>query len=250
VTEKGKKKGRHPKQKLDVEPVWCAKYNFLCLLNLPEVVEEFGSPRNYFEGKFLGERYVQDVKNTRMKCPPRNVLATLLQKLHEGKGMEALVETQSKSLRSYRMTEHTNTKRKSLRGNVRIYPNLGEAQLSFFSGKALSAIKTSEKGIGLLFYENGSNKGEVKFVALNWWELEVSDYHGLRYWRWSLTNTISAFLVDDDNKVEDFLVLLPRSGEDSPGQYTMVTKEWSPEMLGQYNYSDEGMDVKMDEARI
>ena len=44
------------------KPIWLSKFNFLCLLNLPKTVEEFGPARNYFEGKYLGERYVQEVK--------------------------------------------------------------------------------------------------------------------------------------------------------------------------------------------
>jgi hypothetical protein len=62
------------------KPLWIEKYNFLSLLNLPEIVEHFGSVRTYFEGKYLGEQFVQDVKNMRPRCPPKQVLLNLLQK--------------------------------------------------------------------------------------------------------------------------------------------------------------------------
>ena len=35
------------------KPIWLARFNFVCLLNLPETIMEFGSVRNYFEGKYL-----------------------------------------------------------------------------------------------------------------------------------------------------------------------------------------------------
>jgi hypothetical protein len=44
-------------------PLWLSKFNFLSLLNLPDLIKKYGSPRNYFEGKYLGERYVQEVKD-------------------------------------------------------------------------------------------------------------------------------------------------------------------------------------------
>ena len=55
------------------------------------MVGEFGSPRNYFEGKYLGERYVQEVKNIHKQCPATNVCGNLLKKLHQGKALELVV---------------------------------------------------------------------------------------------------------------------------------------------------------------
>ena len=66
----------------------------MLLLNLPETVREFGSPRNYFEGKYLGERYVQEVKNVRKQCPASNVCGNLLKKIaSKGKALESVAST-------------------------------------------------------------------------------------------------------------------------------------------------------------
>jgi hypothetical protein len=59
-------------------PIWIEKYNFLSMLNLTEIIQYFVSPRHYFEEKHLGERFVQDVKNMRPRCPPKQVLMNLL----------------------------------------------------------------------------------------------------------------------------------------------------------------------------
>ena len=81
------------------EPFWLGHYNFLSLLNLPDTLREFGSPRNYFEGKYMGERFVQEVKNARKQCAARNVPESVLRKLHEGKALESVVASQSSCLK-------------------------------------------------------------------------------------------------------------------------------------------------------
>jgi hypothetical protein len=68
---KDRNEGEDPKDPNNISrPLWLARCNFLCLLNLPDAIRKFGSPRNYFEGKYLGERYVQDVKNACLRCSP------------------------------------------------------------------------------------------------------------------------------------------------------------------------------------
>jgi hypothetical protein len=43
-------------------PGWLSKYNFPCLLNLPEVLSEFGPIRNLWEGGYQGEGYLRKAK--------------------------------------------------------------------------------------------------------------------------------------------------------------------------------------------
>ena len=74
------------------------------------------------------------------------------------------------------------------------------------------------------------------------------EHNGLCYWKWTLP-------VDDTNvrddvremNIIDYTVLLPRMAVNgSPGWYTIVTKEWSPEMFGHllwYAFSRCGMQV-------
>ena len=38
---------------------WISSYNFVCLLNIPDQVKEFGSVFHYWEGSGLGEKIVQ-----------------------------------------------------------------------------------------------------------------------------------------------------------------------------------------------
>ena len=46
----------------DKKSTWIASYNFVCLLNIPQVVHQYGPVYNYWEGGGLGENYIQVAK--------------------------------------------------------------------------------------------------------------------------------------------------------------------------------------------
>ena len=39
-------------------------------------------------------------------------------------------------------------------------------------------------GYGILFYINGSNKGDVGWIKLKHLEYNIIVHHGLKYWQW------------------------------------------------------------------
>jgi hypothetical protein len=243
--------GKKPPRKTELTlsaPVWLDKYNFLSLLNLPEVIREFGSPRNYFEGKYLGERFVQEVKNMRERCPPKHVLPNLLRKLHEGKSIESMARMQSNKLQTMRSTESGRRRdpvRQEILGNVKVYPSMESASVSFYSKAVMSLVETQEKGFGILFYGNGNKRGKIFFRHVERLDFEHSEMHGIRYWKWVL---LPGENLLHDLTIIDYVVLLPKSVLDNDvilGEYTMVTKEWSPAMLDNYEYSLVGMDQKV-----
>ena len=45
------------------EPKWLLCYNFMSLLNIPETLEDFGPLKNYWEGSYIGEKYITQVKS-------------------------------------------------------------------------------------------------------------------------------------------------------------------------------------------
>ena len=53
---KSKKKGK------EQEPIWLSTYNFMCLINLVENMMQFGPLRNFWEGKYIGEAMVKNIK--------------------------------------------------------------------------------------------------------------------------------------------------------------------------------------------
>lgn len=125
---------------------------------------------------------------------------------------------------------------------MKIYAGKMEATNAFFEHRVLSLVETTNAGFGVLYYKNGSNRGEIKFMRLERQE-QHRLYHGLRYWKWLLSG--GRDLTMDEWGIKDFCVLLPKRilGAEV-GDYTIVTKEWSPMMLEHYEYSKVGLDVK------
>ena len=141
-----------------------------------------------FEGKDLGERFVQEVKEAREHCSHQNVAFNLLQRLHQGKAVESMTLTQSARVQTYKSMDTTCNKKQSLKGNVRVYPTKAHANVSFLSKKPISAVQTLRPEFGILFYENGSNRGKIKLLMLDRnLEEGISVCRGLQYWKWSLT---------------------------------------------------------------
>jgi hypothetical protein len=111
----------------------------------------------------------------------------------------------------------------------------------FHSAKPVSVIETVDDQYAILYYLNGSNRGEVGCKMIGHDEDEATIINdGLKYWTWKLKG--GACL--DDLVIKDYAVLLPKvpvaSEAASERVYTMVTKEWSPAMFEHFEYSRVG----------
>jgi hypothetical protein len=119
----------------------------------------------------MGEHFVQEVKNTKEKvkntnekCPPKQILFNLLQKLHEGKAIELMARVQSKNVQTLRSTKSNNRKdpqRREVLGKAHVYKNLEALTTSFFSEGAVSLLETNEVGFGILSYASGNTRGKI-----------------------------------------------------------------------------------------
>jgi hypothetical protein len=164
----------------------------------------------------------------------------MVKKLHQGKALEAMASTQSEKVNVYKPTGQFNTKNESLKGNVCVYRDGQQANLSLHSHKPKSALETTEGVFGVLFYENGSNRGQIKMIHLEQHNDTVTVGNGLGYWKWTWSTSVMELGECD---IKDFVVLLQKeAGEE--GEYTIVTKEWSPAMLEHYDYSSIGINTK------
>jgi hypothetical protein len=190
-------------------------------------VREFGSLRNYFEGKYLGERFVLKVKDVRQHSLHQNVTTNWLKKLHQGKALEAMASTQSEKVNVYKTAGRLNTKKESLKGNVHVYCDRQQANLSFQSQKPIRALEATEGVFRVLFHENGSNRGQIKMIQLEQHNNTVTAGNGLRYWKWTWSTSVMELGECD---IKDFVVLLQKEAGEVE-EYTIVTKEWSPAML-------------------
>ena len=138
----------------------------------------------------------------------------------------------------------TGQKRELVGNMMRVYKTTDNAIREFHSNRPLSVLETPGH-IGILFYEGGCNRGSVKYLQL----VEKPGYsfvfQGNNYWKWKLTKVILDF---EELSFDDFVVLLPRNDPtmlrkkgEIWGEYTLATKEWSPRMLDNYDYSTVGI---------
>jgi hypothetical protein len=215
-----------PMRSTDVR-TWLRAYNFLCLLNLPEAVRDFGPVRRWFEGKWLGERYVSTVKNEREKCGPKNVQAILMRNLQLSKSLQEV----GKSVAKFDNDD--------LVLNTRIFDSKDEIQNQFSQRVPLPVVILEAGVFATLYYTAGRSIGRsINAVLYNRSdrEDELTELNGLRYWNFKVTEEIFSFA---ELNIRDYGVLLPWRGSENGGVYTIVTKNWSTEMFGDYDFEKE-----------
>ena len=100
-------------------------------------------------------------------------------------------------------------------------------------------IQTEKKEYCILYYVGGRNKGTVECLLVERLDTDYYEKHGMRYWRWSLGQV--TFPYNERCKIVDFVVLLPDVNGKYVGQYSIVTKNWSPDMLEKYAFCKVGM---------
>jgi hypothetical protein len=217
-----------PMQRKDRNPNWLTTYNMMCLLNLPATIKEFGPVRQWYEGKWLGERYVLTVKSERLKCPLSNLHYILLRNLLRNKAIDLL-----------NPKEECNNKEEQLPMNTKVHNNEDELLGSFLLRSLFPITRTIHGKYYLLYY--GGERKTLKRVMQR--RVDRSDIgsplnlqHGLIYWKFELTLEHMEFNVKE---VEDYGVLLSSHGSSEQGVYTVVWKNWSTDMFGQYNFSKE-----------
>jgi hypothetical protein len=101
-----------------------------------------------------------------------------------------------------------------LKGDVRVYRDRQQANLSFHSHKPISALETTKGVFGVLFYENGSNGAQIKMKQLERHNDTVTVGKGLRYWKWTWSTSVMELGECD---IKDFVVLLQKEAQEKKG---------------------------------
>ena len=107
-------------------------------------------------------------------------------------------------------------------------------------------LETINNELGALFYQGGSNRGNVMFMKVEQMEAGCSVYQGMRYSKWQLSQHVTDFSSLEE--IVNFVVLLPKNDIDNPkkrgqkwGEFSIASKEWSPKMLEYFEYSKLGI---------
>jgi len=245
----------------DETPSWITSYNFVCLLNYPSVLKEFGPLRNLWEGGGLGEKILRVVKpswNGFRKNWQINKMDTVHRKM-------AMIKLQSKSLNQEQVQRFLDDDDEDDDHNddddddddddadsrldqdqkhmFKIYSSSIEVKNIFHKRHPLSVVKfAGADDYFCIVKKNG-------MVRLRCDELRCMCSTGAAYHRWALVSDDGQIKYSNiTNTIEHYCVLLPKlskhglSGSNDEPLYTLITSDWnviqsdkiisSPKVLG------------------
>jgi hypothetical protein len=219
-------RGENPKKL----PFWLTCYNFLCLLNLPEQIQEHGPIRNRWEGGFSGEGYLRMVKSTIASATRKNWAPNLLSALLRHQTLLLLKDQARSSVREEQQTAKSDDTINNLRpledlsGNYRCYSSFAEVSRDFHNGQPISSIVT-EGGVDddTTFWVAYLVKRIRYVVRLEASTAVIDDADGklgMIYLNWELVDEVQ--ILGELANISSFAVLLPLLDGHGIGHPTVV----------------------------
>ena len=178
------------------KPGWLTSSNFVCLLNLPRVMHEFGPLPNLWEGGGQGERVLSIIKPT-MTGYKRNWQINVVEKILNKMALNRITSSLNDSLFDDEMLEddvsitsnevmHIQDDKETLRIHVhyRCYSSLVEVISQTASGKPLSAIHLSDKSFAIVHRASERQQHYLLSIATEM----VTVHLGLHYFKFRFLN--------------------------------------------------------------
>ena len=194
------------------DPTWVTSYNYVCLLNLPMLMEKFGPLRNLWEGGFQGEGLLRFVKpeigmGVRVNWST-NVMLNLLREKSLTNITSNLLDTVGATTDQDRMLYHR------YRSRVKLL-------LDWSGGRPLSVIVLSDGRYGCAV--SAEEMCVVEHRAF------ITEKHGHCYHGWALdSETTQAYSHQDIARYCLFLPALGPSGfQGAETEYTAIDSNWN-----------------------
>jgi len=201
-------------------PKFRSSYNFACLLNLPDLIREFGPLRNLWEGAAQGEGFIQVLKPELSMGLRKNWHVAKMERLLKWKGLRSIMElTLDVSL--------DDAPKAKLSANLFVYKDLLSATKAYACRYPLSAIALVDGKYGMVVRESNT----MHFAALERKHYD-SCVNGCHYHHWDL-DVKSGLHELEEQIVQEYVILLPMlNGEGLPGNgqdpvYTVITSNWN-----------------------
>ena len=226
---------------------WLTCGNFLCLLNIPRIMKQFGPLRNLWEGKIHGEQIIRSVKPEVATVFLSRWHTCLLERIHKKQGMEVVIhhmleaEGSNPAAGMPELTQENEGEEDDLHLDIDIdeglidlkesknhhcYESVHSVIAKFHKREPLSLLVLADGKMGCAVKEN-------KFVQLSCVE-HVEDINGASYHKWEMTQDMDDALDESDlpQHAVHFLLLLPCLCPDglppknSDAIYTTVNSNW------------------------
>ena len=226
-------------------PTWISSYNFICLTNLPMVLQEFGPLRNLWEGAGQGEKILSLVKPSWIglrKNWQQNMLDRLLRQTAMGR-LQATDNTTGEESMNW-MTDHINDDIEEedeeedastaapniFRGNhlLRRYKNMEHAKREFELRRPLSVVVLD----GLWFCCVLQNNETVRLQCMDF----IGQIAGATYHKWQIEDeevVQQQQRITSMDQLTHYCILLPKLSmhglpdiNEDP-IFTLIDSEWN-----------------------
>jgi len=201
-------------------------YNFICLLNIPNVIRNYGPIRNIWEGATQGEGFIRVIKPELSAGLRKNWQVSKMKKLLQQNALNML-------MRNVGLKHRSTEERKKLESNYYIYPSIYAAHDKKNKRKPLSGVVFDDVKFGIVLVGNCllemfrvESSTEQKLFSMS--AKNLCDYYS-----WSLSyETIDA----TDCTISSYILFLPMidqpitvSGHPTH-LYTLVYSTWNESM--------------------
>ena len=228
-------------------PRWVETYNYMCLLNIPDIVRKFGPYKNLYEGKFCGESFNRILKPIANRGAHRNRCFNVLRNIHREKAMSAVQQDFDNGDVSLDVPFPNNCEvtRSPIYRLAHRYGKKLVISSDYHKNLPLSTVIYKEKddntntrcyGICFLFKAR-----QILCPIVRNLETEVVIGLHMKYWYWELRTEVQYSRKLEAVDVVDYGLLLPLLcdpnclGETLPANYyTITTYVWNAEKAVMY----------------
>lgn len=209
-----------------VKPTWLSSYNFVCLLNLPRLVTEYGPLRNLWEGGYLGEGFLRLAKPEIGMGYRKNWSVNALLRIYREKSLKQLtvVATESKDVEEEEDEEYDEWEEsKQMYKRYRSVQKIGRA---WKEGGPLSGIVVEQEDTGAFSFCIAVSPTQALVLTR---KQEVPLKHwGLWFHQWEKTDKTIEYEADS---IQHYILMLPKYSDiggflENQTQYAVVTSEW------------------------
>jgi hypothetical protein len=218
---------RQATDRLEKKPGWLTAYNFLTLLNLPEQIKTFGSPRWHWEGTVAGEGFLRFVKRYMRRGLQNGWQKNLLTHLLRDKAFTNIFQNTKEDTGAWWRVDDKNASNAKLA--YYCYKSADVLLERLLSGYPISIQIRSADQVSCVFVDPTQTEPVLLDLSFDSFH---SDVNGLAYWDWTIdTESATSFNKEERNWVCGIMLPLLTGTGAFPARtgamrYGVIDEEW------------------------
>ena len=213
------------------KPTWISSYNFICLTNIPSMLQEFGPVRNLWEGGGLGEKIIGLLK-PHWYGFRKNWHYNLLQKVLQKMAIQRVQTQQSNNCNIKDDAGDSSDEdevviiQRSKSKLYHEYADLHAVQHSFANRLPMSIVCLTDDSFGVVLKQN-------RLMKISCGDY-IKDCGGASYHHWYFPADNSGIVtLTDQTIISNYCLLLPKlttqgmPNADDEAIYTVIDSEWN-----------------------